>query len=65
MIEAKVLPENYDFESHKELVAMQPGDVAVTFADTKKLEEEIKFKPNTPLRKGLKEFAKWYKEYYM
>lgn len=65
LIEAKVLPENYDFESHKELVAMQPGDVAVTFADTKKLEEEIKFKPNTPLRKGLKEFAKWYKEYYM
>ncbi len=65
LIEAKVLPKSYDFESHKELVAMQPGDVPITYADTKKLEEEINFKPNTSLREGLKKFAKWYKEYYM
>lgn len=54
LIEAKVLPKSYDFESHKELVAMQPGDVPITYADTKKLEEEINFKPNTSLREGLK-----------
>lgn len=65
LIEAKVLPQNYDFESHKELVAMQPGDVPITYADTKKLEKDFNFKPNTPLREGLKKFAKWYKEYYM
>ncbi len=65
LIEAKVLPKSYDFEAHKELVAMQPGDVPITYADTKKLEEAINFKPSTPLREGLKKFAKWYKEYYM
>lgn len=65
LIEAKVLPKNYDFESHKELIAMQSGDVPITYADTKKLEEDINFKPSTTLREGLKKFAKWYKEYYM
>ena len=65
LIEAEILPKNYDFESHKELVAMQPGDVPITYADTKKLEEDINFKPSTSLREGLKKFAKWYKEYYM
>ena len=65
LIEAKVLPKSYDFETHKELVAMQPGDVPITYANTKKLEEAINFKPSTPLREGLKKFAKWYKEYYM
>ena len=65
LIEAEVLPKNYDFESHKELIAMQPGDVPITYADTKKLEEDINFKPSTSLREGLKKFAKWYKEYYM
>ncbi len=59
-----VLPEDYDFESHKELVPMQPGDVEVTYADTKALEEDFGFKPSTPLREGLRSFAKWYKEYY-
>ncbi|WP_034445980.1 NAD-dependent epimerase/dehydratase family protein [Butyrivibrio sp. AE2032] len=59
-----VLPEDYDFERHKELVPMQPGDVEVTYADTKALEEDFGFKPSTPLREGLRSFAKWYKEYY-
>ena len=63
LIQAKVLPQNYDFESHKELVAMQPGDVPITYADTKELEKEINFKPNTPLREELKKFVKWYKEW--
>ncbi|OUP77280.1 protein CapI [Erysipelatoclostridium sp. An173] len=64
LIEAKVLPEDYDFEAHKELVAMQPGDVPVTYADTSALEKDFGFKPRTSLRDGLREFAKWYKEYY-
>lgn len=64
LIRAEVLPKEYDFESHKELVAMQPGDVPVTYADTKPLEEDYGFKPNTPLREGLRRFAKWYKEFY-
>lgn len=64
LIEAKVLPEDYDFEAHKELVAMQPGDVPVTYADTCALEKDFGFKPRTSLRDGLREFAKWYKEYY-
>lgn len=65
LVSAGVLPSNYDFEAHKKLVPMQPGDVPVTFADTKKLEEDLGFKPNTPLREGLKNFAKWYKEFYL
>ena len=65
LIKADILPKDYDFEAHTELVPMQPGDVAVTYADTKPLEEDFDFKPNTSLREGLRAFAKWYKEYYM
>ena len=65
LIQAGVLPEDYDFEAHKKLVAMQAGDVPVTYADTTPLEEDFGFKPNTPLRIGLKKFAEWYKEFYM
>lgn len=64
LIRAGVLPEDYDFEAHKELVAMQPGDVPVTFADTSALERDFGFKPHTPLRDGLRKFAEWYKEFY-
>ena len=65
LIRAGVLPEDYDFEAHKELVPMQPGDVPVTYADTTPLEEEFGFKPSTPLREGLRKFAEWYKKFYM
>jgi len=61
---AGVLPKDYDFEAHKELVPMQPGDVPVTYADTTPLEKDFDYKPNTPLRDGLRAFAEWYKEYY-
>ena len=64
LIRAGVLPDDYDFESHKQLVPMQPGDVPVTFADTTALEEDLGFKPNTSLRTGLRAFAEWYKEFY-
>ena len=64
LIRAGVLPEDYDFEAHKELVAMQPGDVPVTYADTTPLEEDFGYKPATPLREGLRAFAEWYKIYY-
>ena len=64
LLAAGVLPADYDFESHKELVAMQPGDVPVTFADTSALEEDFGFKPHTSLRDGLRKFAVWYKEFY-
>lgn len=64
LIRAGVLPEDYDFESHKQLVPMQPGDVPVTFADTTALEEDLGFKPNTSLRTGLRAFAEWYKAFY-
>ncbi len=64
LVATGVLPTDYDFESHKELVAMQPGDVAVTYADTTALERDFNFKPHTPLRTGLRAFAKWYKEFY-
>lgn len=64
LIRAKVLPEDYDFDSHTELVAMQPGDVPVTYADTSALERDFGFKPRTELRSGLRKFAEWYKEYY-
>ena len=65
LIRANVLPADYDFESHKELVPMQPGDVPVTYADTKPLEEDFGFKPNTSLQEGLRNFAEWYKEFYI
>ena len=65
LVRAGVLPADYDFEAHKELVSMQPGDVPVTFADTEPLERDFGFKPHTPLREGLRKFAEWYKEFYM
>ena len=65
LVRAGVLPADYDFEAHKELVAMQPGDVPVTYADTSALEEQFGFKPNTPLRTGLRNFAEWYKAFYL
>ncbi len=64
LIAAKVLPADYDFEAHKELVPMQPGDVPVTYADTTPLEQDFGFKPSTPLRNGLRAFAQWYAKYY-
>ena len=64
LIRAKVLPSDYNFDEHKELVAMQPGDVPVTFADTKPLEDDFGFRPNTSLRTGLRAFAEWYAKYY-
>ncbi len=63
LVRAGVLPADFDFEAHKELVPMQPGDVPVTYADTTPLEQDFGFKPNTPLRTGLRKFAEWYKEY--
>ena len=64
LVRAGVLPSDYDFESHKQLVPMQPGDVPVTYADTTPLEQDFGFKPSTSLRDGLRRFAQWYKEYY-
>lgn len=64
LIRAKVLPADYDFDAHKELVPMQPGDVPVTYADTSALERDFGYKPSTPLRDGLRKFAEWYKEFY-
>ncbi len=64
LIRAGVLPADYNFEAHKALVPMQPGDVPVTFADTTPLERDFGFKPSTPLREGLRKFAEWYKEFY-
>lgn len=64
LVRAGVLPQDYDFDAHKELVPMQPGDVPVTYADTSALEEDFGFKPNTPLRKGLRRFSEWYKQFY-
>lgn len=65
LIRAGVLPEDYDFEDHKKLVPMQPGDVPVTYADTSALEEDFGFKPSTSLRDGLRKFAEWYKDFYI
>lgn len=64
LIRAGVLPEDYDFEAHKQLVPMQPGDVPVTYADTSALERDFGFRPSTSLRDGLRKFAQWYKEFY-
>ena len=64
LIRAGVLPDDYDFEAHKELVPMQAGDVPVTYADTSALERDFGFRPSTPLRDGLRKFAEWYKEFY-
>lgn len=64
LVRAGVLPEDYDFEAHKELVAMQPGDVPVTYADTSALERDFDYKPCTSLREGLRNFAEWYAEFY-
>ena len=58
------MPKDYDFEQHKELVGMQPGDVEVTYADVKELEADFGFKPSTSLQEGLRRFAQWYREYY-
>lgn len=65
LVRAGVLSPDYDFESHKELVPMQPGDVPITYADTTPLEKDFGFKPSTSLRDGLRKFAEWYKEFYM
>ena len=64
LIRAGVLPADYDFEAHKKLVPMQPGDVPVTYADTSALERDFGFKPSTSLRDGLRAFAEWYAEFY-
>ena len=64
LVNAGILPSDYNFEEHKELVAMQPGDVPVTYADTSALEKDFGFKPKTSLREGLHKFAQWYKEFY-
>lgn len=64
LIDAEVLPKDYDFESHKELVPMQPGDVEITYADVTDLYNDFGFKPSTPLKDGLREFAQWYKKFY-
>ena len=64
LIRAGVLPSDYDFDAHKDLVPMQPGDVPVTYADTTPLEQDFGFKPNTPLRDGLRRFSEWYKRFY-
>lgn len=65
LIHAGVLPQDYDFDAHKELVPMQPGDVPITYADTSALEADFGFKPSTSLREGLRKFAEWYKEFYL
>ena len=65
LVRAGVLPSNYDFEAHKQLVPMQPGDVPITYADTSDLERDFGFRPHTPLREGLRKFAEWYKDFYM
>jgi UDP-glucuronate 4-epimerase len=65
LVRAGVLPSDFDFDAHKELVPMQPGDVPVTYADTSALEHDFGFKPHTPLREGLRRFAEWYKDFYI
>ena len=65
LINENILPKNYNFEKYTELVAMQPGDIAITYADTSELEADFDFKPNTSLRDGLNRFIKWYREFYL
>lgn len=65
LVAAKVLPADFDFAAHKKLVPMQPGDVAITYADTSALEKDFGYKPSTSLRKGLRNFAQWFKNYYL
>jgi nucleoside-diphosphate-sugar epimerase len=65
LVAAEVLPKDYDFEAHQELVPMQPGDVAETYADTSALEQDFGFRPSTSLRDGLRAFAQWYAKYYV
>ena len=65
LVRAGVLPEDYDFDAHKEFVPMQPGDVPITYADTDALERDFGFRPCTSLRDGLRSFAEWYKQFYM
>lgn len=65
LVRAGVLSQDYDFEAHKELIPMQPGDVSVTYADTTPLEQDFGFKPSTPLRTGLRHFVEWYRKFYM
>lgn len=65
LVRAGVLPKDYDFEAHKQLVPMQPGDVPITYADTKALEHDFGYRPTTTLREGLRKFAEWYKKYYL
>ena len=64
LVEEGVLPEDFDFEAHKQLVPMQPGDALITYADTSALERDTGFKPSTPLEDGLRSFAKWFKSYH-
>ena len=64
LLAAGVLPQDYDFEAHKQLVPMQPGDVPITYADASALERDFGFTPKITLREGLRKFARWYKEYY-
>ena len=64
LVRAKVLPSDFDFEAHKKLVPMQPGDVPITYADTSDLERDFGFKPSTTLREGLRRFAEWYHRFY-
>ena len=64
LIRAKVIPEDYNFDAHKKLVPMQPGDVPITYADTSGLEKDFGFKPSTDLRDGLRKFAEWYSKFY-
>lgn len=64
LVRAQVLPRDYDFEAHKQLVPMQPGDVPVTYADVSALEQDFGFRPSTTLRKGLRLFAQWYSKYF-
>lgn len=65
LVRAGVLPDDFDFEAHKKLVPMQAGDVPVTYADTTPLERDFGFRPSTPLREGLRQFARWYKDFYL
>ena len=64
LVRARILPEDYDFEGHRKLVEMQPGDVPLTYADSEALERDFGFTPQTTIREGLRKFAEWYKQYY-